>query len=108
MRAQYRRVKCTREGKMRFAINGMGSFISVLISNVGGDGAVAAVKVKGWTTGWLTMDRNWGQNWHVNANLKGQPLSFEVSTTDGSTVKSYNVAPSDWEFGRVYEGSQFF
>lgn len=92
---------------MRFTINGNGIFLSVLISNVGGAGDLMAVKIKGSRTGWLSMNRNWGQNWHLNADLKNQPLSFEITTSDGLTLTSYNVAPKDWDFGQSFEGKQF-
>ncbi|CAH1429662.1 unnamed protein product [Lactuca virosa] len=107
MPIQYRRIKCRKEGGMRFTINGNGIFLSVLISNVGGAGDLMAVKIKGSRTGWLPMNRNWGQNWHLNADLKNQPLSFEITTSDGLTLTSYNVAPKDWDFGQSFEGKQF-
>ncbi|KAD7478556.1 hypothetical protein E3N88_01692 [Mikania micrantha] len=107
MPIQYRRIKCRKEGGMRFTIDGAGIFVSVLINNVAGAGDIFAVKIKGSRTGWLQMNRNWGQNWHINADLKNQPLSFEVTSSDGLSITSYNVAPKDWSFGQTFEGKQF-
>ncbi|CAI8597152.1 unnamed protein product [Vicia faba] len=107
MPVEYRRIKCTREGRMRFTVTGSGIFNSVLISNVAGIGDIVGVKVKGSKTGWISMGRNWGQNWHVNALLQNQPLSFEVTSSDGVTITSYNVAPKNWTFGQTFEGKQF-
>lgn len=101
------RVKCERIGGIRFRVTGSSYFYQVLISNVGLDGEVVGVKVKGSRTGWIAMARNWGQNWHCNADLKGQPLSFEVTLSSGLTVTSYNAAPSTWRFGQVFQGKQF-
>ncbi|XP_010266279.1 PREDICTED: expansin-A20 [Nelumbo nucifera] len=103
---QYRRVKCTRNGGLRFTLSGSSYFYQVLIANVGLDGEVVAVKVKGSKTGWIPMGRNWGQIWQCNINLKGQPLSFEVTSSSGKTVASYNVAPPNWQFGQTFEGKQ--
>lgn len=101
------RMRCRKEGGIRFAIDGSGVFISVLVSNVAGAGDVVGLKVKGSQTGWLPMSRNWGQNWILNANLKNQPLSFEVTTSDGAILMSYNVAPKSWKIGQTFDGKQF-
>ncbi|KAG1366781.1 putative Expansin-A25 [Cocos nucifera] len=104
---QFRRVPCFKKGGIRFEIKGNPNWILVLVYNVGGVGDVNAMQVKGSSTGWITMTRNWGQNWQTGQNLVGQRLSFRVATSDGKMVQSDNVAPSNWQFGQAFEGKQF-
>ncbi|XP_047056930.1 expansin-A9-like [Lolium rigidum] len=104
----YARTTCRRTGGIRFTITGHDYFDNVLVTNVGGSGAVSAVSVKDSTTDWTTMSRNWGANWQNGAYLTGQSLSFKVQTDDGKSIEADNVVPAYWKYGDTYESYNNF
>ncbi|KAE8021791.1 hypothetical protein FH972_007653 [Carpinus fangiana] len=105
---KFRRIHCNKRGGVKFEIKGNPYWSLVLVYNVGGAGNVVNVKIKGSRTGWIQMTRNWGQKWQIGSVLRGQSLSFQVTTGDGKTLQFENVAPANWQFGQNFEAKTNF
>lgn len=93
---------CKKHGGLRFTINGRDYFELVLVTNVGGSGSIDSMWIKGTSTGWTAMSRNWGANWQSSAHLNGQSISFKVTTSDAQTLVFPDVVPSGWAFGQTF------
>ncbi|KAL6649244.1 hypothetical protein ACP70R_013468 [Stipagrostis hirtigluma subsp. patula] len=104
----YQRIKCWRNGGVRFTINGFNYFELVLVTNVAGSGSIASMAVKGTNTGWMQMTRNWGANWHSLAALAGQGLSFALTSTGGQYILFQDAVPAWWQFGQTFSTYQNF
>ena len=78
-----------------------------MVSNDGRVGDVISVSVKPSNSDqWEELAHNWGQNWQTgNSQLVGQSRSFSVTTSDGKTAISSDVAPPDRQFSQTFEGN---
>ncbi|TQE10669.1 hypothetical protein C1H46_003782 [Malus baccata] len=76
----YRRVPCMRSGGLRFFFQGNGYWLLVYVMNAAGGGDIASMWVKGTRSGWIKMSHNWGASYEAFATLKGQALSFRLTS----------------------------
>ncbi|KAG6688771.1 hypothetical protein I3842_11G141700 [Carya illinoinensis] len=100
----YRRVPCIRCGGLRFSFQGNAFWLLVYVMNVGGEGDITQMWVKGSKTGWISMSHNRGASYQVFATLGSQSLSFKIiSYTTKETIIAWNVAPANWAVGLTYK-----
>nr|GEU92221.1 expansin-A7-like [Tanacetum cinerariifolium] len=100
----YRRVPCVRKGGIRFSFQGNGYWLLVYVMNVAGAGDINQMWVKGTKTAWISMSHNWGASYQAFATLKGQALSFKITSyTTKQTIMANNVAPANWNLGLTYQ-----
>ncbi|XP_006405650.2 putative expansin-A26 [Eutrema salsugineum] len=101
---KYRRIPCAKTGGVKFETKGNPNFLMILPYNVGGAGDIKAMQIKGSGTGWITMKKNWGQNWVTDVVLTGQGLSFRVVMSDGISKDFINVVQKNWGFDQTFDG----
>ncbi|CAL9102944.1 unnamed protein product [Musa hybrid cultivar] len=105
----YRRVPCVRKGGIRFLLQGNEYWLLAFVMNVGGEGDVGSMWVKGSNTDWMRMSRNWGASFQAFSRLGGQSLSFKITSyTTRKTIIATDVAPSTWYLGMTYEADVNF
>ncbi|TKW34798.1 hypothetical protein SEVIR_2G329500v4 [Setaria viridis] len=105
----YRRVACVRQGGIRYTITGNKNYNMVMVTNVGGEGDVVALTVKGnKRVKWTPMKRSWGQLWTTEVDLTGESLTFRVMNGDHRKATSWHVMPRDWQFGKTYQATKNF
>ncbi|XP_050150521.1 expansin-A7-like [Malus sylvestris] len=105
----YRRVPCMRSGGLRFSFQGNGYWLLVYVMNAAGGGDIASMWVKGTRSGWIKMSHNWGASYQAFATLKGQALSFRLTSyTSKETIFAWNVATSNWNVGLTYKSNSNF
>ncbi|RRT33200.1 hypothetical protein B296_00058453 [Ensete ventricosum] len=105
----YRRVPCVRKGGIRFLLQGNEYWLLAFVTNVGGEGDVGSMWVKGSNTDWMRMSHNWGASFQAFSRLVGQSLSFKITSyTTRKTIIATDVAPSTWYLGMTYEADVNF
>ncbi|KAG2681319.1 hypothetical protein I3760_11G139500, partial [Carya illinoinensis] len=102
-------VPCQRSGGLRFSFQGNGYWLLVYVMNVGGEGDISQIWVKGSRIGWTRMSHNWGASYQAFATLGGQSLSFRITSyTSKETLFAWNVAPNNWNVGLSYKANVNF
>ncbi|CAO2838075.1 unnamed protein product [Amaranthus hypochondriacus] len=104
----YRRISCVRQGGIRFKFQGNPYWLLVYVMNVGGNGDVSQMWVKGSQTDWISMSRNWGVSFQAFSKLGNQALSFKIMNEDGQVIMAYNICPSYWSTGKTYQANVNF
>lgn len=79
-----------------------------MVYNVGGDGDISSLAIRGDSSDWISMTQNWGQFWSATAHVVGEKLSFRASLGSGQTLEFGNVADKNWNFGQTYESDNNF
>ncbi|KAF8700828.1 hypothetical protein HU200_034192 [Digitaria exilis] len=107
--ACYEVVACVKQGGIRYTITGNKNYNMVMVTNVGGEGDVVALMVKGnKRVKWTPMKRSWGQLWTTEVDLTGESLTFRVMNGDHRKATSWHVMPRDWQFGKTYQATKNF
>lgn len=106
---EFCRVPCIKTGGLQFSFQGNGYWLLVYVMNVAGGGDIASMWVKGSKTGWISMSHNWGASYQAFSTLKGQALSFKLTSyTSRETIIAWNVAPPNWSVGLTYKTNANF
>jgi hypothetical protein len=99
---EYRRVPCPREGPAVVGVVGNPYWLEISVMNLAHWGSYNAMCVKDAGGVWKDLKRDWGTNFVVNEQLRGN-ISVQISDSEsGDMVTLEDCIPEGWTTGNSF------
>ncbi|GAQ92091.1 expansin [Klebsormidium nitens] len=99
---EYRRVPCPREGPAVVGVVGNPYWLEISVMNLAHWGSYDAMRVKDAGGVWKDLKRDWGTNFVVNEQLRGN-ISVQISDSEsGDMVTLEDCIPEGWTTGNSF------